>query len=623
MFSIRQHGGGEGGGLGPENEKGMTRRGHGPWQPVFMVAGAAVMMLGACTGMVDGVAGGGSKPGDPPAGSDPNNPPPGGTVVNPPGGGGPVVIPPVPGENAPTTGNFASAPGLSSRFVRLSHRQWENTVIDLFKGMAPANLSRDFLSEPIRSSFNNNGSVLEVSTALWQDYQKAAAQLATASRNAQMQGAFLNNGAKDAKTFIRNFGLRAFRRPLTDAEVTQYEQHFAKGPQLIGGTDAFADGVELVVEAMLQSPHFLYRTELGTTVVNGRVNLSPFEIAARLSYGIVNSMPDEMLFAAATGNKLGRDEVSAHARRLLDSERGKATLADLHEQMFKLVDYGEVKRDTGAFPEFKPEMGPDIRTEAETFIREIIYGQNKGVEELLTAPYTYVNGRLAPLYGANVPANQTNFVRVDLDSKQRAGLYTQIGFLATTATDQAPRSIIRGVHVSLDALCVDLPAPPNVPPESPSDAGKTNRQMLEAFTQAKGSVCEGCHANLINPLGFAFENYDGLGKFRTMEKNGLPIDASSKYLLSDGEVSFNGAVELMRAMASGRQAHECYAQHLFEYLYGREKLREEELEAALKPLAAADAGVIKEVGRRSRQKVPIKNMVVDLVSTDAFLTRLP
>ena len=618
MFSIREHGGGEGG--GPGNQLGMTRRGR--WsRHVSMAAAAATMLLGACTGVIDGV--GGSRPGDPPAGSDPNNPPPGGMVVNPPGGSGPVVIPPAPGENAPIMGNFASAPGLSSRFVRLSHRQWENTVVDLFKGTAPKDLSRDFLSEPIRSSFNNNGSVLDVSTALWQDYQKAAAQLAAASRDARVHGSFLNNGAKDAKTFIRNFGLRAYRRPLADAEVTQYEQHFAKGPQLIGGTDAFADGVELVVEAMLQSPHFLYRAELGTTVVNGRVNLSPYEIAARLSYGIGNSMPDEMLFAAAGANKLGRDDVINHARRLLDSERGKATLADLHEQMFKLADYGEVKRDTGAFPEFKPEMGPDIKTEADTFIREIIYGQNKGVEELLTAPYTYVNGRLAPLYGANVPANQTNFVRVDLDAKQRSGLYTQIGFLATTATDQAPRSIIRGVHVSLDALCVELPAPPNVPPENPDAAMRTNRQMLEAFTQAKGSVCEGCHANLINPLGFAFENYDGLGKFRTMEKSGLPIDASSKYMLSDGEVTFNGAVELMRAMASGRQAHECYAQHLFEYLYGRERLREDDLETALKPLALADANVIKEVGRRSRLKVPIKNMIVDLVSTDAFLTRLP
>jgi hypothetical protein len=176
---------------------------------------------------------------------------------------------------------------------------------------------------------------------------------------------------------------------------------------LVGKGDAFADGVELVVEAMLQSPHFLYRTELGTTVVNGRVNLSGFEVASRLSYGITNSMPDEQLFAAAQGNKLTRDDVVNHARRLLDSERGKATLADLHEQMFKLTDYGEVKRDVAAFPEFRPEMGPDIKTEAHTFLEQVVFGQNKGVEELLTAPYTYVNGRLAPLYGANVPASQT------------------------------------------------------------------------------------------------------------------------------------------------------------------------------------------------------------------------
>jgi hypothetical protein len=628
MFSIRENGGGGAGagqGYAPvQQEQGAQR---GRWLTTCAVA---LMVTAGCTGAIEGVGGNGgpgpSGPGQPgpgPGGNgyNPSNPPPGGMVVDP--GTGPVVIPPVPPDDAPITGNFASAPGISSRFQRLSHRQWENTIADLFKGAAPVNLSRDFLSEPIRSSFNNNGSVLEVSTALWQDYQNAASTVGTAARETRIHGAFLNNGAKDGKTFIRNFGMKAYRRPLTDAEVNQYDALFTKGAQLVGKGDAFADGVEVVVEAMLQSPHFLYRTELGTNVVNGRVNLSGFEVASRLSYGITNSMPDEMLFAAAQANKLTREEVINQARRLVDSERGKATMADLHEQMFKLTDYGEVKRDVAAFPEFKPEMGPDIKTEAHTFLEQVVFGQNKGVEELLTAPYSYVNGRLAPLYGANVPASQTNFVKVDLDPKQRAGLYTQLGFLATTATDQAPRSIIRGVHVSLDALCVELPAPPNVPPENPEAAMRTNRQMLEAFTEAKGSVCEGCHAGLINPLGFAFENYDGLGKFRTTERSGLPIDASGKYQLSDGEISFTGAVELMKAMAAGRQAHDCYAQHLFEYLYGREKLNPEDLETALKPLALADAGVIGEVGRRSRMKVSIKNMIVDLVSTDAFLTRLP
>jgi hypothetical protein len=584
MHSNREYGGGDGGSVGVVRWVGARAA-----RVVFSVLGAG-LLLGGCTGSV---AGPGSDPG-------PNMPP----------------VPGPQGENAPITGAFPSAPGPSSRFVRLSHRQWENTIGDLFRGGAPAGLSSSFLSEPIRSSFDNNGSILEVSAAMFSGYQAAAQKVAVAARDSKLHEIFLGGAGKDVRTFVRNFGLRAFRRPLTEAEAGQYEALFAKGPMLTANTDAFADGVELVVEAMLQSPYFLYRTELGTNAVAGKVALTDYEIATRLSYGLVNSMPDEALFAAAAGNKLkNRAELLNHATRLLESERGKAALQDLHDQSLHLAEYAEVKRDTKVFPEWKPEMGADMRDEARTFVREVI-SAGKGVEELLTAPYTYVNSRLAPIYGANVPGGGNGFVKVNLDPAQRAGLYTQVGFLANNATDYNPRTIMRGVHVNLDALCVELPAPPNVPPEPPMDQGKTNRQQVQAFTEMPGSVCVGCHGGLINPLGFPFENFDGLGKFRTTEAGGQAIDASSKYSFQEGEKSFTGAVELMKTIAAGRQAHECYAQHLFEYIYGRERVREGEL-------AAADQGVISEVGRRSRLKAPIKSMILDLVSTDAFVTRLP
>jgi hypothetical protein len=587
MHSNREHGRGDGGAAQVIRQRLAARVG-------LSLLGAGLLLAG-CTGHVDG----GGQPTPPDDSTGP----------------GPMVPGPLP-EDAPVTGAFPSAPGPSSRFVRLSHKQWENTISDLFRGGGPTGLSASFLSEPIRSSFDNNGSILEVSAAMFSGYQAAAQKVAKAARESKLYDLFLGGAAKDGATFVRNFGLRAFRRPLTDAEVSQYQGLFAKAPMLTDNTDAFADGVELVVEAMLQSPHFLYRAELGTNVVGGRVPLNDYEIATRLSYGLVNSMPDEPLFAAAAGNKLkNRNELIAQATRLLESERGKAALQDLHDQSLHLAEYAEVKRDTKVFPEWRAEMGADMRDEARTFVREVIFS-GKGVTELLTAPYTYVNSRLAPLYGANVPAGNSGFVKVDLNPAQRAGLYTQVGFLANNATDYNPRTIMRGVHVNLDALCVELPAPPNVPPEPPADQGKTNRQQVQAFTEMEGSVCVGCHGALINPLGFPFENFDGLGKFRTTEAGGLPIDASSKYSFAEGEKKFNGAVELMKTVAAGRQAHECYAEKLFEYIYGRERVREGEL-------VAADKGVISEVGRRSRLKVPIKSMILDLVSTDAFVTRLP
>ena len=527
--------------------------------------------------------------------------------------------PPPPPAGAPVTGPLASVPGPSSRFVRLSHRQWENTVRDLLRLATPSGLSKEFLSEPIRSSFDNNGAVLQVSSNLWLDYQRAAENLgAQMGKTSTMWTPFLAGSpatVANARKFIEGFGLRAYRRPLTSAELDKLVALFNQGPTLVGSGNAFADGVDLVVSAFLQSPHFLYRTELGGTVVNGRVALNDYEVATRLSYGLINSMPDEQLLAAAgKGEVHTRDSVLVHAKRLLESEAGKATVEDFHTQMLHLSGYEEIRKDAAVNPLFLSGMGADMKQETLTFLRETVFTEGKGVAELLSSPVSYVNSRLAAVYG--LPARSTTggdpFVRTELDPTQRAGLYTQLGFLAQNATDRSPRSIMRGVHVSLDALCVELPAPPDVPPQTPSDVGKTNRQLLEAFTESPGSICQSCHGSLINPLGFAFEGYDGIGKHRTTD-NGQAVDASGTYAFADGTRSFKNAPELMKAVSESRQAHDCYAQHLFEYLYGRERVKE----------LGGDSALVTEVGRRSQGKQPVKALILDLVSTEAFLTRLP
>jgi hypothetical protein len=550
----------------------------------------------------------------------------GGSTGGPPGAGGSGGIlpppPPPPPPGAPVTGPLASVPGPSSRFVRLSHRQWENTTRALLRLPADSGLSREFLSEPIRSSFDNNGSILQVSSNLWLDYQKAAESLgAQAGKTPTLWTAFLGGAAAtaaSARKFVEGFGLRAYRRPLTAAEAEQYTTLFSQGATLVGSGNAFGDGVEVVVTAFLQSPHFLYRTELGGGVVNGRVPLTDHEVASRLSYGLVNSMPDEPLLAAAgKGEVRTREGVLVHARRLLESEAGKATLDDFHTQMLELTPFEEIRKDTAVNPLWKTGMGAEMKQETLTFVRDVVFAQDKGVGELLSAPYTFINSRLAPLYGlpARTPTAGDPFIRTELDPTQRAGLYTQLGFLALNATDRQPRSIMRGVHLNLDALCVQLPTPPDVPPETPSDVGKTNRQLLEAFTEAPGSICQSCHGSLINPLGFAFEGFDGIGRTRTTD-NGQPVNAAGKYAFSEGERTFDGAADLMKVISTSRQAHDCYAEHLFEYLYGRERAREG-------AAGAADGALVSEVGRRSAGKVSVKSMVLDLVSTDAFLTRLP
>jgi hypothetical protein len=338
-------------------------------------------------------------------------------------------------------------------------------------------------------------------------------------------------------------------------------------------------------------------------------------VASRLSYGLTNDMPDEMLFTAAAAKRLHtRDDVLAHAMRLLAGPAGQITIRDLHEQMYRTNRYTEITRAG-----FKAGTGADLREEAFAFIKDIVLDRAVGLGELLTAPYTFVNSRTAPLYGLTMPAPKAAgqpdpLVRTDLDKTQRGGLFTQVGFLSSNdnATDTTPRPIMRGVHLSHDVLCAQLPAPPNVPPLPPQNTGTTNRDLIEAFTEQPGSICVSCHGKLINPLGFAFERYDQTGKFRTTD-NGQLVDAKSTYDFAEGTRSYDGALELMGILAGGKQAHECYSKGLFEYLYGRDVVKD----------APADQALLTEMGRRSKGTASIKAMILDLVSTDAFLNRLP
>jgi hypothetical protein len=546
--------------------------------------------------------------------------------------GGPPNLPPPPApppEDAPITGTITSQPAPSTRFARLSHKQWMNTVRDLLslppQHAAVRELANGFVAEPGHlSTFDNNGGVREVSKQMWSAYQLAAEGLAKlVARDAKLLAAILPPGlpadaAGRARGFVTGFGLRAHRRPLTDAEIALYVGLFDQGARVFASGDAFADGVEMTLSAFLQSPSFLYRTELGQGVVNGRVPLSDHEVASRLSYGLMGTMPDSVLLAEAGAKRLHTPaEVRAQAMRLLGTQAAKDALRDFHEQLLKTAEYDTIKRDERLHPQFRAVTAADLAEENLAFVNDVVFARGRGVSDLLSAPYTFVNSRLAPLYGVTVPAPAAGapdpFVRVDLNPAQRAGLLTQIGFLAANATDANPRSIMRGVLINDDILCVALPSPPNMPPEIKASTGKTNRQLVEELTEQ--GECASCHARLINPLGFAFEAYDPAGRYRTTD-NGLPVNAAASYPFAEATRSFDGAVELMKILAGSRQAHDCYARHLLEYVYGRELVSEG-------AGASWDKALVEELGRRSRREISVRGLVADLVATDAFLYRLP
>lgn len=528
-----------------------------------------------------------------------------------PGVGGATSEPALP---RPPVGTFAgpilSSPSASTRFARLNHVQWENSVRDALKLSAPLGLSASFVAEPLRSTFDTNGAVLSVSPDTFRDYQIAAESLASTLAHDAMLLTRIGSGS-DALTLIKGLGKRAFRRPLSEAEVTSCTALFDQGKQLIGSGNDFADGAELVAAYLFQSPHFLYRAELSNTVVGGKIPLNGYELASKLSYALTATMPDDALLAAADGNALStREQLIEQAKRLLATPAAAAIVADFHDQLLVMRDFDQISKNA-TFSGFGAGIGADLKGEARAFIQNIAFDQDRGFQTLMSASYTFANDRVRALYGlpGQASGDASKFTRLELDPAQRAGLLTQIGFLAANGEQDMPNIIIRGVHIARQVMCAALPPPPdNVPPLPGPMPNTTNRQRVQELTG--NAPCSACHSNIINPLGYAFESLDGVGRYRTTDNN-LPIDTKASFVMDGQSVSFDGPVQLAQAIAASDQAHACYAQHWAEYLYGR----------AVE--ASTDRQLVQQGGWLSRDKESLQNLIVNLLATDAFSTRLP
>ncbi len=642
------------------------------------------------------------------------------------------------------------------RLARLTHLQWENTVQDLLFLDEPTGLSDAFIGDGLSEGFGNNAEGLEVSSELWQDYQRAAETLAllvvsdgetyagvvpqdprsggglvgfyeriegedpsaTATTGAArgshynlwsngsltvsfdvpsdapttvrvavyadqagpdlaqatlnvdgvdhlttdvvselagapdlleveldltagfhtVQVSFLNDyydaatgadrnlrvdyfeiegasralgestaGDAERDAWLQAFGRRAFRRPLTEDELAAYQELFELGPDLVASGDAFADGVRVSLEALLQAPFFLYRVEESTQREGPRIPLSSYELASKLSYGLWNTMPDDELFGQAESDALvDPDTLAGQAERMLDDPRAVGAIDEFHDHLLHIDNYENIYKDPGRFPMYDPAMNDWMQTEARLFTREMVLGRH-GVHTMYSAPWTYLNDGLAPVYGVAGPGG-SGFERVDLDPTERAGLLTMSGFLAVHADAFEPGSIHRGVFVDLELLCIEMPSPPDdVTPLPPVEGNTTNRDRVDAHT-GEGTCGAGCHTSLINPPGFAFEGYDALGMHRT-EDNGYPVDESGSFFFQEGETSWNDAIDFASVMADSDQAHRCYVQSWLEYLHGR-------------PVHEADMGLVTYLGERSRfDDRSIRDLIIDVVSSDGFRNR--
>ncbi|MEY4581299.1 MAG: hypothetical protein RL701_6002, partial [Pseudomonadota bacterium] len=401
--------------------------------------------------------------------------------------------------------------------------------------------------------------------------QVSSAVVSDAAAYARVVGCATTASASDtcAKTFIANFGKKALRRPLTAAEQTGYLALFQQGADLYDDGDDFQRGVRVTMEALFQSPKFVYRTEL-SPAAGAQVALTQYELASRLSYLLVNSTPDPQLMAAADANALNTPEALAtHALRLLTTMSAHDTVRDFHHQWLDLDAYAnKLTKDQKLYPGISPDLAPVLQNEVEQFVDAISFKRKRGFASLLSAPFSFVNRTTAAIYGVSGTFGE-ELQEVALDPKQRAGIVTQVGFLATRAFSNLSSPIHRGVFIQRRLLCNAIPdPPPNIPELPPLDGTKikTTRDQVDQHTAP--AACAGCHHALINPVGFGLENYDAVGRFRTQE-NSITVDASGTLVGTQGQAAFSDGVELAQALASAPEARACYAKSWFRYLLGR------------------------------------------------------
>lgn len=460
---------------------------------------------------------------------------------------------------------------------RLTRTEYNLVVRDLFAtSMRPAD---SFVPDEEMHGFDNNASALWVSQILAEQYQ-AAAELVAAEVTEDLDALlhcsmFVWSEEQCALAFIESFGLRAYRRPLTDDEYARLVTLF-ESERLI--EDSIASGVAAVIEALLQSPHFLYRVEFGTALEgeSGIHQLTSYEIASRLSFLLWNSMPDATLFEAAADDALlERSEIAEQARRLLDDEKSVDAFQNFHHQWMQLERLEHAARDEDMFPNFSQTVKPLLIEETERFFESVAMDGSASFHDLLLSQTTYLNAELSQHYGVEGPSPEEGWQAITMPEDERAGLLTLGGVLTGLSKYNQTSPILRGVFVREAFLCDPPPPPPDeveiTPPEY--DPNLSTRERFAAHTEDPS--CAACH-NMIDPIGFGFENYDPVGRYRETEGNGLVIDASGELLYTiDIDGSFVGAVELAHRLTESEQVKECYVDQWFRFGYGRKAVFED------------------------------------------------
>lgn len=489
---------------------------------------------------------------------------------------------------------------------RLNAREYDNTIRDLVGLDLRTSASLEFPADEWGDGFDNDGDVLTVSSLATEKYLQSAqlvvkSALADSGARAKLLTCSLDAATEAAclSTTVGEFARRAFRRPVAAEELAPYLGlvQVAKGKG-----DSAEVGLGLALSALLTSPDFLFRPEPDPSPGVVRA-LSDFEVASRLSYFIWSSMPDEALFQAASqGQLVHAGGVAAQVQRMLADPKASAFSTVLAGQWMQTVALRYAEPDTSIFPSWKPTLRAAMEQELTSFLEPIVKGAAPATD-LLAASYTYANKELATFYGLPDAASLTEqFQRVELDPSKRGGVLRQGSFLVLTSHPDRNSPTKRGKWILDRLLCEPPPPPPaTVPALDPNVPFQGSlRQRFEQLHKNAGATCAGCHA-VLDPMGFALENYDAIGLWRDMD-GAYPIDATGK--MPGTDVPFDGAAELTQAIVADARFPACVAKQVLTFALGRH-------------VTAADAPLIAELGTKFTQGGSRLPQLAELIATSS------
>ena len=452
---------------------------------------------------------------------------------------------------------------------RLNKTEYDNTMKDLL-GVA-ATPAKGFIDDEKLLGFDNIATALGMTDAQYEQYFNAADALVTEvfASEALRRKIVTCTGtdAACAKTIITNFGLRAYRRPLTDAELTRFEKLRADAIAL--GED-FNGSIAQVVRTMLSSAPFLYRVEFDADPASVAPHaVGAYEMASRLSYLLWSTLPDDALLdAAKKGTLLDASGLSSQVDRLLTDARSSRFLASFAGQWLGVRELSVHQADDTVFPSWNDALRKGMVNEELAYFDEFL-GGSRTLDEFFTSDVNFVDDALARHYGLSAPGNADG--RVTATSDQRRGFLGLAGFLTMTSFSYRTAPTLRGKWVLENLLCQKIPdPPPNVGKldDAAADPAALQSQNVRKRLEAHrvDPTCANCH-KVLDPIGLGLEHFDGIGKYRPSYSNGEAIDASGE--LPDG-TAFEGLTQLSDALAGDERLMECASKKLMTYALSRE-----------------------------------------------------